>query len=232
MTAFERRGGRGREISGRKTRYSGIYRSSEKVDSNGIRSRQSWSIVMRRDKGGRRMTNEPRSLASASPLVYLYRETPARQPCFNSKPAYFTFIWPASLHRTGIYTRENLPPPPWNMNLFARTRGTLFSPCDSRRSLGILSIHRDWATYTPNRSKHRRFPWKRVTYVRRHNFPPPPLRGIINAGPIEFDLRKLWKAIDWNLLEIGEKRTDWLNYCCASILWFWRDVSSRISNLT
>lgn len=39
----------------------GIYRSSEEVDSNGITSRQRWSIVMRRDKGGRRMTNEPRS---------------------------------------------------------------------------------------------------------------------------------------------------------------------------
>lgn len=72
-----------------------IYRSSAKVDSNGISSRQSRSVVITVDKGERRMTNEPRSLASVSLLVYLYTGT--RLPCFNSKPAYFTFIWPAPL---------------------------------------------------------------------------------------------------------------------------------------
>lgn len=38
------------------------------------------------------MTNEAGLLVSVFLPVYLYRET--RLPFFNSKPAYFTFIWP------------------------------------------------------------------------------------------------------------------------------------------
>lgn len=103
---------------------------------------QSSKVIYCNETRQRRTSNDERAkipLASVSLLVYLYRET--RLPCFNSKPAYFTFILAAPLpneHAGNAYTTFILPT--WNMNLFGRTGDPFPTPSAPSSSRSNASI--------------------------------------------------------------------------------------------